>query len=165
MSDTPETPQTITTIPAATIEMFDPNNFEISFRVNDEEIGALDFNGPKMVFTGEAEQSAQIFVDWIAYVFANRLEQERQAERVRMGKSQDNLRYALSRVLAWGGGPADHESDDQKQRYHECLASAREILDDSLNYGHAVLHHDVPLPTAERSETGCSEAKPKHCQL
>ena len=56
-------------------------NYNISFHNNGKEVGKLDFNGPAMVFTGEAEESAKVFVDWIAQSFAGRLEEERKAER------------------------------------------------------------------------------------
>jgi hypothetical protein len=56
-------------------------NYNISFHNNGKEVGKLDFNGPALVFTGEAEESAKVFVDWIAQSFAGRLEEERKAER------------------------------------------------------------------------------------
>ena len=56
-------------------------NYNISFHNTGQEIGKLDFNGPKMVFTGDAEESAKVFVDWIARSFYGRLEEERKAER------------------------------------------------------------------------------------
>jgi hypothetical protein len=54
-------------------------NYNISFHNNGQEIGKLDFNGPALVFTGEAEESAKVFIDWIAMSFAGRLEEERKA--------------------------------------------------------------------------------------
>jgi hypothetical protein len=56
-------------------------NYNISFHNNGQEIGKLDFNGPALVFTGEAEESAKVFFDWVAQSFAGRLEEERKAER------------------------------------------------------------------------------------
>jgi hypothetical protein len=56
-------------------------DYNISFHNNGQEIGKLDFNGPKLVFTGEAEESAKVFIDWVARNFAARLEDERKAER------------------------------------------------------------------------------------
>lgn len=57
-------------------------NFVITFsRVDGGEIGRLDFNGPEMVFTGNAEESAKIFFNYIAGQFRERLEQERAAAR------------------------------------------------------------------------------------
>jgi len=61
-------------------------NYNITFSNNGEggtgkEVGKLDFNGPALVFTGDAEESAKVFFDWIARSFASRLEEERKAER------------------------------------------------------------------------------------
>ena len=56
-------------------------NYNIIFHNNGKEVGKLDFNGPALVFTGDAEESAKVFVDWIARSFAGRLEEARKAER------------------------------------------------------------------------------------
>jgi len=48
---------------------------------NNETIGTLDFNGPEMVFTGNADESAKVFIDFVAERFSDRLKQERKAER------------------------------------------------------------------------------------
>ena len=61
-------------------------DYNISFHNNGKEIGKLDFNGPAMVFTGDAEESAKVFIDWIASSFYGRLEEERKAERDRLAK-------------------------------------------------------------------------------
>jgi hypothetical protein len=62
------------------VSNFKPN-YNIAFHNNGQEIGKLDFNGPAMVFTGDAEESAKVFIDWVARSFAGRLEEERKAER------------------------------------------------------------------------------------
>lgn len=43
---------------------------------NGEAIGGLDFNGPALKFEGDAEESAKVFIDWIATAFKGRLEEE-----------------------------------------------------------------------------------------
>jgi hypothetical protein len=53
-------------------------NYNITFHGEGGEIGRLDFNGPEMVFTGNAEESAKVFFDWIAKSFAGRLAEERE---------------------------------------------------------------------------------------
>jgi hypothetical protein len=60
-------------------------NYNISFHNNGQEIGKLDFNGPALVFTGDAEESAKVFIDWVARNFAARLEEEREACAKRRG--------------------------------------------------------------------------------
>ena len=80
-------------------------NYNIRFHNNGQEIGKLDFNGPALVFTGDAEESAKVFIDWIARNFAGRLEEERKAEReacakvaeqVLVGNIRDNDRIAAA---------------------------------------------------------------------
>jgi hypothetical protein len=66
-------------------------NYNISFHNNGQEVGKLDFNGPALVFTGDAEESAKVFIDWIAQSFAGRLEEERKAEREACAKVCDEL--------------------------------------------------------------------------
>ena len=57
-------------------------NYNISFHNHaGEKIGTLYFNTDKLVFIGDAEESAKVFIDFIAKSFAKRLEEERQAER------------------------------------------------------------------------------------
>jgi hypothetical protein len=66
-------------------------NYNISFHNNGQEIGKLDFNGPKLVFTGDAEESAKVFIDWIARSFHGRLEEERKAEREEIAQMCDEV--------------------------------------------------------------------------
>jgi hypothetical protein len=59
-------------------------NYNITFHrhengVNGKEVGKLDFNGPEMVFTGDAAESAKVFIDWVANTFHGRLKEEREA--------------------------------------------------------------------------------------
>jgi len=63
---------------------FPKQNYSLTFhRAGDngfiaEEVGRLDFNGPAMVFEGNAEESAKVFIDWIAKAFEGRLKEEYQ---------------------------------------------------------------------------------------
>lgn len=77
-------------------------NYNISFHNNGKEIGKLDFNGPALVFTGDAEESAKVFIDWVARSFAGRLEEERKAEREACAKVCDDIEIRNTRQ-----GPAD----------------------------------------------------------
>lgn len=56
-------------------------NYNITLHRDGKQIGALDFNGPEMTFTGDADESAKVFFDFIARTFKQRLEQERADER------------------------------------------------------------------------------------
>jgi len=57
-------------------------NQNMTFHNQDgKQVGTLDFNGPEMTFTGDADESAKVFFDFIAESFKARLEQERADER------------------------------------------------------------------------------------
>lgn len=56
-------------------------NYNMTFHRDGKQIGVLDFNGPEMTFTGDADESAKLFFDLIARSFKERLEQERADER------------------------------------------------------------------------------------
>lgn len=56
-----------------------------------QQIGRLDFNGEKMTFEGEAEESAKIFFDYLAGCFHKRLEEERSKEREACAQICDKL--------------------------------------------------------------------------
>lgn len=55
------------------------------------EIGRLDFNGPKLIFTGDAEESAKAFLDWLTLSWGKRLQEEREAERKACELTVDSL--------------------------------------------------------------------------
>lgn len=57
--------------------------YNIIMSNNAGQVCALDFNGPELKFTGNAEEGAKVFIDWVAEVFKERLEQERRQERER----------------------------------------------------------------------------------
>ena len=60
---------------------FKPNHNMTFHNQDGKQIGVLDFNGPEMTFTGDADESAKLFFDLIARSFKERLEQERADER------------------------------------------------------------------------------------
>lgn len=55
--------------------------YNMTFHRDGKQIGVLDFNGPEMTFSGDMDESAKVFFDWIAQSFKGRLEQERADER------------------------------------------------------------------------------------
>ena len=62
-------------------------NYNMTFNNKDgQEVGKLDFNGDTMKFSGNADESAKVFFDWIAESFASRLLQERKREYQRCVK-------------------------------------------------------------------------------
>lgn len=52
-------------------------DYSVTFSNSEKQVGKLDFNGPKMMFEGDAEESARIFFEWIAKSFEDRLKEER----------------------------------------------------------------------------------------
>ena len=58
-------------------------NYNMTFHNGGKQVGVLDFNGPEMVFSGDADESAKVFFDFIAGWFKAWLEQERADERNR----------------------------------------------------------------------------------
>lgn len=55
--------------------------YTIAFHKNEKQIGVLDFNGPRMIFSGDADESAKVFFDFVSQQFENRLKKERLIER------------------------------------------------------------------------------------
>ena len=52
-------------------------NCSITFHRGNDKVGALDFNGPEMTFSGDMDESAKLFLEFVATSFKTRLEQER----------------------------------------------------------------------------------------
>lgn len=52
-------------------------SYTFSLHNGDKTVGTLDFNGPELRFTGDADASAKVFIDAIADTFVGRLKQER----------------------------------------------------------------------------------------
>ena len=61
------------------------NNFKPSYTIEMRhgtgEVSKLDFNGPKLIFTGDAEESAKVFLNYLTMIWEKRLQEEREAER------------------------------------------------------------------------------------
>lgn len=69
-------------IPVGTFAFHSPiQNYTISFHNGTEVVGKLDFNGPKMTFEGDVDESVALFVKGLSHWFDGRLKQEREAER------------------------------------------------------------------------------------
>lgn len=70
-------------------------NYNITFHNSDDtgvaskQVGRLDFNGPELIFEGDAAESAKVFIDWIAKAFHGRMlqEYERGYNDAKQGKS------------------------------------------------------------------------------
>ena len=91
-------------------------NHNMTFHNQDgKHVGTLDFNGPEMVFTGDADESVKVFFDFIANAFKARLEQERADEREACAK------VCEERIEFW--------QRDDGRRYEDeyCAAAIREM--------------------------------------
>jgi hypothetical protein len=66
----------------------------ITFHNGNKQVGALDFNGPEMTFSGDMEESAKMFFDLIARSFKARLDQER-ADAQRKPLTTDQMYSAI----------------------------------------------------------------------
>jgi hypothetical protein len=52
-------------------------NYSIRFHNSDnEEVGVMDFNGSGLMYEGNAEQGAIVFMDWVSKTFMGRLQEE-----------------------------------------------------------------------------------------
>jgi hypothetical protein len=58
---------------AIEMKLLAPNYAIAIYRKAGEKVGELDFNGPAMKFTGNAEESAKVFLEYVATLFAARL--------------------------------------------------------------------------------------------
>ena len=86
-------------------------NYNMTFNRDGKQIGVLDFNGPEMVFTGDADESAKVFFDFIAGWFKGRLEQERADERELLSARIKELEHQAARykvLRTWDLGGYDH---------------------------------------------------------
>lgn len=54
-------------------------DYNVTFSNDKGIVGKLDFNGPEMIFIGNAEESAKQFMEYLAQSFVGRLRAEREA--------------------------------------------------------------------------------------
>lgn len=68
-------------VEAATLSNPKPN-YVLAFHKDNKQIGALDFNGAVMTFTGDADESALVFIQALNNAFAGRLKEEYERGRI-----------------------------------------------------------------------------------
>ena len=115
-------------------------NHNITFHNGEKQVGVLDFNGPEMVFSGDMDESAKVFFDFIAKSFKARLEQERADERnfwpleMEAMERQVNIltdalaeeREACAKLVdAAKAGEEDWDSNDWNQAVEFCASRIR----------------------------------------
>jgi hypothetical protein len=60
------------------LTLFEPNHTIALFNKVHKEVGKLDFNGDKLKFEGDVEESAKIFFDFLLSSFNQRIEEIRE---------------------------------------------------------------------------------------
>lgn len=53
-------------------------DYTITFHHEGKIIGKMDLNGPTLLFEGDAEESAKVFIEWLGIIFRERLVEERE---------------------------------------------------------------------------------------
>ena len=89
----------------------------------DGEVGRLDFSGTKLIFTGDAEESANVFINNLALGWTKRLQEEPEAEREACAKACEDLREFFSGTSL----AVDYEnhSPSNSLAYTQCAAPIR----------------------------------------
>lgn len=97
------------------IENMKPN-YQMSFHNGSDIIGKLDFNGPELVFVGNAEESAKVFVDWVGKVFYGRLQEEQQRSEKLQKALLDTIRTYMVDDEEWDTDKKTKEIFDRMMR-------------------------------------------------
>ena len=66
-------------------------NYNVTFHKDWKMVGKLDFNGDVMTFEGDADESAKVFMDFIAMRFEQRLKEERAKARKWVGLTDEDI--------------------------------------------------------------------------
>ena len=99
-------------------------NYNMVFHGETGECGRLDFNGPAMIFAGNAEESAKIFFDWIAQYFAQRLLDERNAGLEQAAKICEAGLYEADEAFLENRGDEERVPYEAGQALRKSLAAA-----------------------------------------
>ena len=107
-------------------------NYNITFHNNldtggtGRQVCRMDFNGQEMIFEGDDEESAKVFIDWIAHAFKGRLEEEREAGAAEERKAKNaayNERNQLVALLStlFPSGKAKTAIEGWDEAWHGCV--------------------------------------------
>ena len=113
------------------IAEFKPN-YTITFHNNTDtnglgqKVGSFDFNGPELVFEGDAEESAKVFIDWIATSFKGRLDEEREAGAAQEREYKDAAYKERNQLVAllstcFPSGKASTAIEGWDKAWHGCV--------------------------------------------
>jgi len=91
-------------------------NHNMTFHNQDgKQVGVLDFNGPEMTFTGDADERAKVFFDFIARSFKARLDQERADERNSWPSEMEAMERQVNILTDALAFQSDHCANDTKE--------------------------------------------------
>ena len=114
---------TETKLPSPVLTLSDTKpSYNMTFHRDGKQIGVLDFNGPEMTFTGDADESAKVFFDFIARSFKERLDQERSDEREACARVCEEL---LERPSGYQGTWEGYGKFKTQMTGQECAAAIR----------------------------------------
>lgn len=107
------------TVPTGQLHIADLKpNYNITLHRHGQEIGKLDFNGPELVFEGDAAESAKVFIDWVANTFHGRLKEEREAAYDQVLQDIKEMRPATKAVK-------DKDADWWLDRFEEAVKRSK----------------------------------------
>ena len=89
-------------------------NYNLTFHRDGKEVGKFDFNGPEMIFEGDAAESAKVFVDFVARSFHGRLKEEREAGREEGRKEMQGRVETLDEMYKLASRQRDELMDQQR---------------------------------------------------
>jgi hypothetical protein len=89
-------------------------NYNLTFHRDGQEVGKFDFNGPEMIFEGDAAESAKVFVDFVARSFHGRLKEERDAGREEARKEMQGRVETLDEMYKLASRQRDELMDQQR---------------------------------------------------
>ena len=89
-------------------------NYNLTFHRDGQEVGKFDFNGPEMIFEGDAAESAKVFVDFVARSFHGRLKEERDAGREEARKEMQGRVETLDEMYKLVCRQRDELMDQQR---------------------------------------------------
>jgi hypothetical protein len=89
-------------------------NYNLTFHRDGQQVGQFDFNGPEMIFEGDAAESAKVFVDFVARSFYGRLKEERDAGREEARQEMQGRVETLDEMYKLASRQRDELMDQQR---------------------------------------------------
>ena len=103
-------------VPEGGFKLAPPKHNIVMKNAERKTVGELDFTGPQLTFTGDADEAAKIFIDFVAKSFS-----------VRLGQEREKACAELMERLARGG---DDSEQAQQADESPLLRQARQLVQD-----------------------------------